>query len=57
MKKISDIQKNLLPQEQMTLANLAQLKGGGKKKDDKRRQRPGGGTTTTSPCSICSNED
>lgn len=48
MKKISEIQTILTPTEQLSIQDLACIKGGGRR-DDKRRQRPGGGTTTTSP--------
>ena len=48
MKKISDVQKGLSLNEQLSSMELTELKGG-KRRDDKRRQRPGGGTTTTSP--------
>ena len=48
MKKIADIQEQLIASEILTPQELETLKGG-RRRDDKRRQRPGGGTTTTSP--------
>jgi Spy/CpxP family protein refolding chaperone len=48
MKKITDLQKELSIQEQLTPEQQAQIMGGCGC-DDKRRERPGGGSSTNSP--------
>lgn len=54
MKNIAEIQNELTINEQVTTADLTEIKGGRRWAvrggcDDKRRQRPGGGSSTSSP--------
>ncbi len=54
MKNITEIQNELTTNEQVTTAEMTEIKGGRRwglrgECDDKRRQRPGGGSSTSSP--------